>query len=224
MKDNYHVSLISESKRLQLVPYREHHVLKYHDWMCDPAILEATASEPLTLQEEYEMQQTWRDDPKKITFILLLGDSLVQELRDKGHTIGDSEQDRMAGDVNLFLHDRDDPTNAEIEIMVAEHSFRRLGLAREALHMLMRYGMQSLGVTRFFAKIGEDNAASLALFKSLGYIEVNYVAAFRERELAMTADAVLAAQLEAATRYASEIDFPLLSSRRIVGGDCREQC
>jgi hypothetical protein len=33
-----------------LVPYRAAHVLQYHAWMEDPAIQEATASEPLSLE------------------------------------------------------------------------------------------------------------------------------------------------------------------------------
>ena len=89
------------------------------------------------------------------------------------------------GDVNLFLHDRNDPGNAEIEVMVAEASMRRRGLAKEALIMLMQYGIQFLAITRFFAKIGADNSASLNLFQQqLQYEPVNYVEAFRENELA----------------------------------------
>ena len=33
-----------------LVPYRAAHVRQYHAWMLDPAIQEATASEPLSLE------------------------------------------------------------------------------------------------------------------------------------------------------------------------------
>jgi RimJ/RimL family protein N-acetyltransferase len=57
--------------RCLLVPYCEKHVPKYHDWMSDPELLKATASEPLTLEQEFEMQKTWREDPDKLTFIVL---------------------------------------------------------------------------------------------------------------------------------------------------------
>jgi hypothetical protein len=55
---------------VQLVPYRRLHVSKYHDWMKDPHILEMTASEPLSLQEELDMQLSWKNDPDKLTFII----------------------------------------------------------------------------------------------------------------------------------------------------------
>ena len=45
-----------------LVPYRKEHVPKYHEWMKSPFLLEMTASEPLTLDEEYEMQKSWLED------------------------------------------------------------------------------------------------------------------------------------------------------------------
>ena len=37
--------------RVILVPYERDHVEKYHNWMKDREILEATASEPLTLEK-----------------------------------------------------------------------------------------------------------------------------------------------------------------------------
>lgn len=53
-----------EGERVILVPYMEEHVPKYHQWMKDPALLQATGSEPLTLDQEYQMQQSWTQDPK----------------------------------------------------------------------------------------------------------------------------------------------------------------
>lgn len=47
----------------------------------------------------------------------------------------------MAGDVNLYFNDLDDdPSVAEIEVMVAEAASRRKGLAIHALAAIMLYG------------------------------------------------------------------------------------
>ena len=37
--------------RIILVPYEKAHVEKYHKWMENPEILQATASEPLSLEK-----------------------------------------------------------------------------------------------------------------------------------------------------------------------------
>jgi RimJ/RimL family protein N-acetyltransferase len=47
----------------------------------------------------------------------------------------------------------------------------------------MQYGINDLGVERFYCKISKTNLPSLNLFKSLGYIEINYVEVFGEFEL-----------------------------------------
>ena len=161
MRDNWNTSITGDS--IILVPYKRCFVEKYHSWMQDPSLLEATASEPLSLEEEYDMQKLWRHDVKKCTFIVL---SKRFQLDDNN-----LELDRMAGDVNIFLNDHDDKYNAEIEIMIAEPRYRRCGMATEALKLMMFYGTTQLKITRFFAKINRKNSGSIALFRRCSAVE-----------------------------------------------------
>ncbi|WCJ37471.1 N-acetyltransferase 9-like protein [Euphorbia peplus] len=164
-----------EGEKVILVPYMKDHVLKYHDWMQDPLLLEATGSEPLSLDDEYHMQLSWSLDPLKRTFIVLDKDFL---LGDFSH--GDSHVEAMVGDVNLYMNDLDDPLMAEIEIMIAEPKSRGKGLGKESVVMMMTYAIENLGIHVFRAKIGDSNGKSLNLFHQLGFEEVSKSEIFKE--------------------------------------------
>eukprot|EP00002_Diphylleia_rotans_P040389 TRINITY_DN9557_c0_g2_i1.p1 TRINITY_DN9557_c0_g2~~TRINITY_DN9557_c0_g2_i1.p1 ORF type:complete len:195 (+),score=49.35 TRINITY_DN9557_c0_g2_i1:73-657(+) len=151
--------------KVVLVPYETQHVPKYHDWMESDFLRDMTASERLTLEEEYEMQKSWRNDSNKCTFILI----------DPSET-----PKKLAGDVNFFLIDDEDATLAEIEVMIAEESCRRKGMAREALQHMMRYGYEFVGIRTFVAKIKESNDASISLFEKLGFSEISRSSVFQE--------------------------------------------
>lgn len=151
-------------KKVVLVPYRKCHVPKYHEWMESEELRHLTASERLSLDEEYEMQQTWLNDDDKCTFIVLDRETY------------DSSQDdvrSMVGDVNLFLNDTDDRQKAEIEVMIAEEKYRGRGLGRESVLAMIFYGIERLQMERFSAKIGYNNRTSLLLFQSLSFTEVS---------------------------------------------------
>ncbi|CAI2166785.1 20385_t:CDS:2 [Funneliformis geosporum] len=92
-----------------LVPYRPEHVPKYHEWMQSPFLREMTASEPLTLEQEYEMQRSWHVDEN-----ILAKPEVSHELTNQ-----EIKSAKMIGDVNLFFNDSDNPSIAEIEIMIA---------------------------------------------------------------------------------------------------------
>lgn len=66
---NEHIFI--ETPRLRLVPYLSCFTEQYNKWMCNPTLLELTESEPLTLEEEKENQQSWLTSTDKLTFILL---------------------------------------------------------------------------------------------------------------------------------------------------------
>merc|ERR1712098_848813 len=173
-----------------LVPYSAHHVPKYHEWMKDPEIQQATASEPLTLDEEYAMQQSWRADADKLTFIICRSGVALTATRE-----GRLDVDSMIGDVNLFISLAGDEANrpillGELELMIAERSEHRKGYGRSALLAFLQYiirhemdilrefqgaqpSSQTLGhqcrFDHFAVKIGESNHRSIALFEGLGF-------------------------------------------------------
>jgi RimJ/RimL family protein N-acetyltransferase len=176
--------------------------------MKDHSLLEATGSEPLSLEEEMEMQQSWRDDPKKCTFIVHSTEACptsvdASEMSDfsvRENQVG------MIGDVNLFLSEIDDDGNdddeeggagkvddsnddssprvqAEIDIMIAEKNYQKKGLGRAATCSMLLYGVTKLEIQRFFCKINDDNVASINLFKSLGFVQCAYAECFKQVEL-----------------------------------------
>lgn len=177
MKLNQNVLLLG--KKVVLVPYTPEHVPRYHEWMKSEELQRLTASEPLTLEQEYAMQRSWREDADKCTFIVLDADKWQAQP-------GSPEESCMAGDVNLFLTDLGDPTLGEIEVMIAEPSCRARGLGTEAVLMMMSYGMTKLGLTKFEAKIGQDNEPSLRMFRKLHFEQVAASSIFQEVTLRLS--------------------------------------
>ncbi|KAH0282261.1 hypothetical protein M436DRAFT_83539 [Aureobasidium namibiae CBS 147.97] len=195
---NEHIALVTP--QILLCPYSEHHVPTYHEWMKDEELQELTASEPLSLPEEYAMQQSWRQDHDKLTFIACLPPSPIPT------TIVPKENDTpsaMLGDINLFLFDDDDDdedrtnnkhkTNAsntivgEIELMIALKSHHRKGHGRAALLAFLHYILTNTAAIldeyakaktaahlRYLrVKINKENVKSVNLFESVGFVKTS---------------------------------------------------
>ena len=122
--------------------------------MQDADLQAATASEPLSMTEEYDMQRSWRTDNDKLTFIVCQS----RELDNTSQTVQGGQDDRperMIGDINLFLFepedDEDDGEQApdstnrsnglvgEIELMIARKDLHRQGYGRAALLSFTAY-------------------------------------------------------------------------------------
>uniref|UniRef100_A0A6P4EXF1 N-acetyltransferase 9-like protein n=1 Tax=Drosophila rhopaloa TaxID=1041015 RepID=A0A6P4EXF1_DRORH len=161
--------------RIILVPYEPRHVKKYHNWISNETLRQLTASEELTLDEEYQMQRSWREDSDKLTFIILDADIYSRD---------QDEIAAMVGDTNLFL--RADPDTdrqvAEAEIMIAEPEARGKGLGREAMLVMLKYAQSQsqLKLDAFEVKIDMDNTISLHLFETLRFVETGRVEVFHE--------------------------------------------
>jgi RimJ/RimL family protein N-acetyltransferase len=131
--------------------------------MQDPDLQAATASEPLSMTEEYDMQRSWRTDNDKLTFIVCQSREEPQNASQTMRGGQDDRPERMIGDINLFLfepededHDDDDDDvdsgvqasnstktpNAlvgEIELMIARKDLHRQGYGRAALLSFTAY-------------------------------------------------------------------------------------
>ncbi|XP_077966711.1 N-acetyltransferase 9-like protein [Styela clava] len=193
-----------------LIPYEDIHVEKYHSWMQSQEIQTLTASEPLTIEAEYEMQKSWREDDDKLTFIIAdkqMWDDYVFEPNKSSqdatssnrltpvedHIKIDQASQReiqcIIGDVNLFLNCDPGKKSAEIEIMIAESNARKRGFATEALRLMIAYALHYLNITNFIAKIGCDNIPSIKLFKEkFGFSEISRSEVFKEITLSKRID------------------------------------
>ena len=171
--------------------------------MQDTSIQEATASEPLSLEEEYAMQLSWRHDSDKLTFIACLPQPQAANPALSGSQDG---PERMLGDVNLFLSYSEDDSSAvvgEIELMIAAKSLQGQGYGRATLLTFLKYiadhevelleeferekmSAGVVGLRELRVKIGEGNSRSIGLFESVGFEalaeEANY---FGERDLVL---------------------------------------
>ncbi|KAG0422834.1 hypothetical protein HPB47_001356 [Ixodes persulcatus] len=158
------------SEHLVLVPYQEKHVERYHEWMKDPHLQEMTASEPLSLADEYAMQKSWCEDDDKCTFIVL---------DRKQYEESSDEVGAMIGDVNLFFNNQDNNREAELEVMIA--------------------GIEVLRVGLFTAKIKLSNTVSRKLFESQGFILTSTSSIFQEATYSLEVDEQFQARLRDST-------------------------
>lgn len=145
------------------------------------------------------MQQKWRLDADKLTFITCLPPARVVPLNGCILPTQDDASSRMLGDVNLFLHKDDSEVNekgqlrmtGEVELMIAKKEHQGKGLGRASLvfflhyvlrhqEEIMREWLESSGtlnrtssptLSTLRVKISQTNAPSIKLFESVGFIK-----------------------------------------------------
>lgn len=148
--------------------------------LCMQELQKATASEPLTLDEEYAMQRSWRLDADKLTFIACTApESLKQKEGSVSVHLGDDSPDRMIGDVNLFLlqdeeAEEDDAQNGpaciigEVEIMIARKDLQGNGYGRTVLLAFLWYVFMSLDrILKEYSRRNSVNAVVQAFLRFL---------------------------------------------------------
>jgi len=186
--------------KIILVPYFKEHVETYHRWIQDKELRDLTATTDMTLEEAYQMQESWSHDGNKLIFIIL--DKTLPDTPGTGTHGGG-----MAGDVDLFF--TNEATNegspdqvGEINVMIAEKECRSKGLAKEALYLIMNYAVIHHRVTQFVAKISFTNAPSINFFsKSLNFKEIHRSDAFQEVTYALNVTEEVQVMLRLQTQH-----------------------
>lgn len=144
---------------------------------------ELTASERLTLKEEFAMQKSWREDNDKLTFLVLDR----RRYEESGNEI-----ESLVGDTNIFINFEDDSgcqiKTGEAEIMIASQSDRCKGFGYEAMVQMLRYGVDCVGLEKVVAKIGLKNEKSIRMFEKMGFKEESRSEVFQEVSLSRAVD------------------------------------
>lgn len=146
------------------------------------------------------MQQKWRLDADKLTFITCFPPARTVPTDGCILLSHDDAPDRMVGDVNLFLFEEDSEESGkstqrrvigEVELMVAKKEHQGKGLGRASLVLFLYYvlkyreeivkerfessdilnGASPPTLTALRAKIGQTNVPSIKLFESVGFVK-----------------------------------------------------
>ena len=151
------------------------------------------------------MQQSWRQDADKLTFISCL------PLQEPGQPLTAGQHDapdRMLGDVNLFLTTSESDSGidiiGEVELMIARDKDQGKGSGKSSLVAFLTYivhhesdilqeycakatmhSEEPNSISYLRVKIGESNSRSIHLFESFGFKKVgespNYFGEFELR-------------------------------------------
>lgn len=158
----------------------------------------------MTLEEEYENQQSWRTSADKLTFIICEAVAPTETVITARKQDADAH---MIGDVNFFLYldDEDGDQGAsdalvgEVDVMIAAKEHRGHGYGEAAVRSLLVYvqthtdailqeyaqGGESKSLRALMVKIQQGNKGSRALFEKLGFQQVGDVNYFGEVKMVL---------------------------------------
>jgi methionyl-tRNA synthetase len=169
---------LDESLSFSLVPYTRDLVPAYHSLLYeDTTLLDATKTESLSLEEEYQNQLRWESDQSQLIWVLI-----------------DDKTGNIAGDINCFFQIDDDESSpeatapsyiAELNLMIAK-DYRRCGLASLIIQKMKQRAISycqdifQSKIDRFIAKIDDQNVASIKLFEKLGFLHHRHLPCFNE--------------------------------------------
>jgi len=132
------------------------HCDKYSQWMQDPELLELTKSDPMDFTQVVQLQKDMEVSESAWMSIVMCRTT-----------------NQMIGDVGIYAHEflaeEDGDCVAEINLMIAEKSWRGKGLGKQIVELATDWAISNTLIGRLVAKIDQENHCSLRLFEKLGW-------------------------------------------------------
>jgi RimJ/RimL family protein N-acetyltransferase len=148
-----------------LKSYEKKHVNLYLKWMKDSKLRKIRKKRGIAftnLEQERKKQKKYQKSKTEFIFMIV-----------------DPEGKRPVGDVHLILQPSEiegAPLIGELIVMIANKMHRRKGLAFKAVKLMMKFGREYIGVSKFKACVSAVNRASLRLFQNrLGFRRFEFV-------------------------------------------------
>lgn len=142
-----------------LKSYEKKHVNLYPKWMKDGKLrkLRKMQGIPFTsVEQERKQQKKYQNSKTRFIFIIV-----------------NPEDKRPVGDVHLILQPSKvdgEPLIGDLMVMIGNKMHRRKGLAFKAVKLMMKFGREYIGVSKFRACVSAVNRASIRLFQNrLGF-------------------------------------------------------
>lgn len=144
--------------------------------------LESICLRPPILSDAPEILK-WENDPNNIAtsgnteeFDLIDIENLIRSFENKEecdqfrYIIVEKRTDRLLGAVDVFeMNNR----SAKVGILIANKTDRRKGIAKRSLEILEQKVKIEFGINHLISQVSEDNIASIQLFKSVKYQEID---------------------------------------------------
>ena len=103
-------------------------------------------------------------------FQKLISEATRQESQDMMYSFWFQENGEVIGFLQIFGIIRHPFQSGHIEIVIFEN-FRKKGFGKKAIEALEDFSFNHLNLKKLVAPISPDNEASIALFKSIGFIK-----------------------------------------------------
>jgi RimJ/RimL family protein N-acetyltransferase len=143
-----------KGQRLTLRAIERDDLPRYVAWLNDPEVTDHLLTHlPFNLDDETDWYENQRRDNSMQNFAVVI-----------------SAEDLNIGSIGLMgINQRDQ--NAELGIVIGDKTCWGQGYGREAIHLLLSFGFNTLNLHRIFLRVDATHPAAIRCYSSCGFVE-----------------------------------------------------